>query len=273
MFLNILTNIFLINMVNKLKNSKKKISKKSKLDKSKKPKYKSPNKSLSKTKKVALIKTKKRLQSKKVSRKPKLNKTIKKKFPDHNNPTEVKKYLERTSSDHHLKRCNSNCFLKSIFSKTGFYKFAWFPFVILFFVLIMNFVFEFILYTNVALMQIQIAKNALLFSVLISTLFIVNLACYFYMGSTGSAKNFRFKRILPIVLKLILTLFFIEVVLALISYFTFIQPYLLLVFKDSVLKQSYILYSVFVVLVKSIFYLLTFCMSYILYSLTKFRKL
>jgi hypothetical protein len=271
MFLNILTNIFLINMVNKLKNSKTKISKKSKLDKSKKIKLKSHTKSMSNKKKIMTVK--KKSHSKKVSRKPKLNTVIEKKFPDCNDPTEVKKYLERTSSDHHLKRCNSNCFLKSIFSKTGFYKFAWFPFLILLFVLILNFVFEFILYTNVALMQIQIAKNALLFSVLISTLFIINLACYFYMGSIGSAKNYRFKRILPLVLKLILTLFLVEVVLGLISYFTFIQPYLLLVFKDSVLKQSYILYSVFVVLVKSMFYLLTFCMSYILYSLTKFRKL
>ena len=271
MFLNILTNISLINMVNKLKSSKKKISKVSKLDKSKKLKSKSHTKFMSNKKKIVTVK--KKPHSKKVSRKPKLNKVIEKKFPDHNNPTEVKKYLERTSSDHHLKRCDSNCFFKSIFSKTGFYKFAGFPFLILFFVLIINFAFEFILYTNVALMQIQVAKNALLFSILISTLFIINLACYFYMGSTGSAKNFRFQRIFPIVLKLILTLFFIEVVLALISYFTFIQPYLLLVFKDSVLKQSYVLYSIFVVLVKSIFYLLTFCMSYILYSLTKFRKL
>jgi hypothetical protein len=270
-------------MVNKIKNSKKKVLLKTKSKKSNSRSKASTKKDISKNKnqkpkskkKIESIskKTKSKIIKPTISKKRKFKEISKKEFPDLNNPSEVKKYLEKTSLDHDLKKSNSKCFFKSVFDKSNFYKFLWFPFLILTFILIINFILEFILYKNISLMQIHIAKNALFFSVLISTLFIVNLSCYFYLGTTGSSKNYRFQSIFPIIIKLVAFLFFIEIILLFISYFTFMQPYLLLIFKDIEVQKSFLLYSIFIVLIKSLFYLITFSASYFLYSFTKFREI
>lgn len=251
--------------------SKSKISKKSKSKKTlKKPvkiiKPKKSKKILNKPKTKKSVKT---VKSKKIVSKSKssFSKSKERKLvEDLNNPTHVKRFLESEYSTHKYEFTNN--FFRDLFSLNGYFKFVWFPVLILLFVdlttvlvkaLIFNVIPAIVIYNSM-----YSAEYFLLSLFLISISFLV----YFAFAYEAVKHNFRFSRVFPIILKFSLIFIIWDFALILLEYFTFLKSYFLLFNLTS--NPTYLLTSFIWLIIKYV--LLVLASVIVFFSFKRLKK-
>ncbi|MFH0905932.1 MAG: hypothetical protein V1824_01180 [archaeon] len=162
-----------------------------------------------------------------------------------------------------------NSFFNNVFSNNGFYKYIWFPILLLITTIAMDFILQILLYKiNPSL--IPTARNSLFFNLLLILFICSNFSAFIYLGYKGAKDNFRYKNITLTVLKFAFCFFIIELILTIVSVFTFMGPYISYYFGSSLyLKYSYLGYLLLWNLIKYVVYLFTYSVSFLLFSKSK----
>jgi hypothetical protein len=191
-----------------------------------------------------------------------------------NDPTYVKKYLERQQT-HHLDNTQSKAGfkLKDLFSDKGYYRYMWFPFLLIIFTLLMNFFLELIVFTQIGVNYIYFAKNTLFFNIFVFLLFFINVLVYFYFGYIGAKKNFQFKKVFSCVINLTAIILILEIIGIFISYITFMKPFIIISFSSVLLQKLYLVYLILWSFSKAVIYLVITALSYLLFNKFKYLKL
>jgi len=161
-------------------------------------------------------------------------------------------------------------FFKSIFSKDGYYYYLWFPFMLLLITLVLDFSLQFAVYSNFNPYYVSLAKNSMFFLMFSMVLLCVNIGAFVYMGLESAKHNIKYTNAIKNIFKLVLIILFVETSLTLLSYFTFLSPYLLNVFTTSALRLQYLIYLVVWNIIKAILYLLVISISYLFFFKLKF---
>lgn len=191
-----------------------------------------------------------------------------------NDPTYVKKYLERQQT-HHLDNTQSKAGfkLKDLFSDKGYYRYMWFPFLLIIFTLLMNFFLELIVFTQIGVNYIYFAKNTSFFNIFVFLLFFINVLVYFYFGYIGAKKNFQFKKVFSCVINLTAIILILEIIGIFISYITFMKPFIIISFSSVLLQKLYLVYLILWSFSKAVIYLVITALSYLLFNKFKYLKL
>jgi hypothetical protein len=248
----------------KLKNSKKNTNKRSTRSKQ------SKKRSLATTRRSQPRKTKS-----KIKKNTKNYKDLRTKINHNfNDPTYVKKYLERQQT-HHLDNTQSKAGfkLKDLFSDKGYYRYMWFPFLLIIFTLLMNFFLELIVFTQIGVNYIYFAKNTSFFNIFVFLLFFINVLVYFYFGYIGAKKNFQFKKVFSCVINLTAIILILEIIGIFISYITFMKPFIIISFSSVLLQKLYLVYLILWSFSKAVIYLVITALSYLLFNKFKYLKL
>lgn len=180
---------------------------------------------------------------------------------DYSDPESIKNHLNREK------------FRDKIFNPDNFSRFLYYPAIILFLSLVIDFVLQFVVYGLVDPIFVNIAKNSLFFITVAFFLMAINISCYLYLGFSGAKYNYKFWKVFKTVLLLAIAFIFIEGIFTVIAYYTFLQPYLLQTFTSLAIRQAYLLYLMIWILVKAVMYLLFMLASYFIFYKLKFIKI
>jgi len=245
--------------------SKSKISKKSKKI-SKKPKT---------VKSVKAIKSKKSISKKSTLSKKRVVSKSKSSFSkskerqlveDLNNPTHVKKFLESEYSSHKYEFTNN--FFKDFFSLNGYFKFVWFPVLILLFVDLTTVLVKALIFSVIPAIVIYNSMYSVEYSLLSLFLISISFLVYFAFAYEAVKHNFRFSRVFPIILKFTLIFIIWDFALILLEYFTFLKSYFLLFNLTS--NPTYLLTSFIWLIIK--YLLLVLASVIVFFSFKKLKK-
>jgi hypothetical protein len=185
---------------------------------------------------------------------------------DYSDPNSVRNHLFKENKiDKSLK--------EKIFNKDNYSGFLYYPAIILFLSLLIDFILQFVVYGLVDPIWVSIAKNSMFFVTMSLFIMAVNISCYFYLGSTGAKHNYKFLTILKKVSLLAIAFVFVESIFTLLAYFTFLQPYLLSSFSSEAIRQSYLFYLIVWAFLKSILYILVSLSAYFIFYKLKFAKI
>ncbi len=237
---------------------------------------KTTKKVVRKAKPKTIKKTKKVTKPKEtISKKTKPKKTVKRKrivkekklVEDINNPTHVRKFLEK-QNNHHL-ASHKGCFLKNLFSLSGYYKFVWFPILLLVFVLFFDFALKLIVHTNIPPIIIYQSKQTLIYSLLSLLILFVGFGAYFTFAYEAVKHNFRFSKVFPPIFKITLIFLVIDFILIIIGFFTFLQPYLALF--NAAGELNYLFYLLVWSIIKFIILLGITAITYLLFKKLKHK--
>lgn len=183
-------------------------------------------------------------------------------------------YSDPESIRNHLNKENSNRkFKDKIFNKDNYSRFLYYPAIILFLSLLIDFVLQFVVYGVVDPIFVNMAKNSLFFVTVAFFLMATNISCYLYLGFSGAKYNYKFWKVFKKVLLLALAFILIEGIFTIVAYYTFLQPYLLQTFSSLAIRQSYLIYLILWILLKAIMYLLFMLSSYFVFYKLKFVKI
>jgi len=184
-------------------------------------------------------------------------------LPDRNNPTAVKEFLLKESM---YKQTESKGFFRKLFASEGIYKYAWATVSILLFTLLLDFICQLLVHTNFAPYVVYYSKKSLAY--LVFTLFLIfsNLLAYAYLGYKGVVNNFRFDKTFSAVFNITILFVALNIILILVGYFTFLQPYLAFLFAGSAVKFSYLLYLIVWTIIKGVIFMFVASFSYLVFQ-------
>jgi len=184
-----------------------------------------------------------------------------------NDPTNLKHFYEKEMPHHHEKIRNK--FFKDLFDLNGYYRFVWFPIVLLVFALCFELIFKAVIYTLIPSNLIYFAKHSIIYFLLASILVFINFFAYFVLAYSGVKHNYRFNRVFKIVSKITIFFVILEFVFILTYYFTFMINYLSLF--NLMGSFEYLFYLFIWVIIKYIVLLFLFTVIFIAYRSVKHR--
>ena len=185
---------------------------------------------------------------------------------DINNPTHIKKFLESEYSSYKYE--HTNHFFKDLFSLNGYFKFVWFPVLILLFVNLTTVFVKALIFNVIPAIVIYNSMYSAEYSLLSLFLISISFLVYFTFAYEAVKHNFRFNRIFPIILKFTLIFIIWDFALILIEYFTFLKSYFLLFNLTS--NPTYLLTSFIWLIIK--YTLLLFVSIITFFSFKRLRK-